>query len=110
MLLILVFIKPSTKPYSGFTIGTSIERIKDLIQEIVEKDLTRKNVKSMTRLDKGRLGQVLSGDFISIPHVLRITYQEVYYDMTRVMKKQSQLSPQFNEIPHLRNDRTHCTE
>ncbi|KAI7850286.1 hypothetical protein BDC45DRAFT_591607 [Circinella umbellata] len=67
--------------------------IKDLIHEIVEKDMTWKNVKSMIRLDKDRLGQILSGDFTNIPHVLHITYQELYYPMIRVMKKRSQLSP-----------------
>ena len=67
--------------------------------------MTWKNVKSMIRLDKDRLGQILSGDFTNIPHVLRITYQEVYYAMTRVMKKRSQLSPQFDESLRLWGNR-----
>ena len=79
--------------------------IQDLIQEMVEKDLTWKNVKSMIRLDKDRLGQILSGDFANIPHVLRITYQEVYYAISRAMKKRSHLLPQFDESLYFWGDR-----
>ncbi|KAI9270502.1 hypothetical protein BDA99DRAFT_569841 [Phascolomyces articulosus] len=43
----------------------------------------------MIRLDKTRLGQILSGDFNNIPHSLRVSYQEVYYAMTKVLKKRS---------------------
>ena len=68
---------------------------------MVEKYLTWKSVKSMIRSDKDRLGQILSGDFANIPHVLRITYQEVYY----AMKKRSHLSPQFDGSLLLWDDR-----
>ena len=60
---------------------------------------------SIIRLDKDRLGQTLSGDFANILHVLRITYQEVYYPMTRAMKKRSHVSPQFDESVLLWGDR-----
>ncbi|KAI8136962.1 hypothetical protein BJV82DRAFT_620827 [Fennellomyces sp. T-0311] len=55
----------------------------------------------MIRLDKARLGAILSGDFTNIPHVLRISYQEVYYAMTKVLSKRAYLSPEFDESLHL---------
>ncbi|KAI9244108.1 hypothetical protein BDA99DRAFT_566360 [Phascolomyces articulosus] len=69
---------------------------KAMIEQLVKKDLTRSNIKSMIRLDKTRLGQILSGDFNNVPHSLRDVYQEVSYPMTKVFKKRAFLSPVFD--------------
>ncbi|KAI8144538.1 hypothetical protein BJV82DRAFT_712487 [Fennellomyces sp. T-0311] len=60
---------------------------KEIIEQLVERDLTWTTIKNMIRLDKARLGAILSRDFTNVPHVLRTSYQEVYYAMTKILQE-----------------------
>lgn len=71
--------------------------IRDVIEQLVERDLTWINIKNMIRLDKEKLGAILSGDHTNVPHSLRISYQVVYYAMTKVLNRRACLSREFDE-------------
>ncbi|KAI8143303.1 hypothetical protein BJV82DRAFT_107641 [Fennellomyces sp. T-0311] len=71
--------------------------MREIIEQLVERDLNWTNIKNIIRLDKKRLGEIFSGDYSKVPHSLRITYEEVYYAMTKVLSKRAYLSPRFDE-------------
>ncbi|KAI8140896.1 hypothetical protein BJV82DRAFT_715467 [Fennellomyces sp. T-0311] len=62
--------------FPTFVLPPVSTEMREIIEQLVERDLNWTNIKNIIRLDKKRLGEIVSGDYSKIPHSLRITYQE----------------------------------
>ncbi|SAL96046.1 hypothetical protein, partial, partial [Absidia glauca] len=64
-----------------------------LITGLLDHSLKWDNIKSMIRVDRSVLSDILGGNSDNIPESLRISYQTVYYLMKKCMEKRAQLDP-----------------
>jgi hypothetical protein len=64
---------------------------KTLISQLVEQHLTWTSIKHLLRVDKEVLTSILDGESTTIPTILRVNYQTVYYAIKSSMERRGQL-------------------
>ena len=70
---------------------------RNVIQEMVENDMNWTSIKSLLRVDKDSLLDILSGDSTGIPAMLRIGYNQVYYAMRKCIRKRAILDTELED-------------
>jgi hypothetical protein len=72
-------------------VGVS-DKIRILIDSLVEQNLTWINIKHMIRVDRSVLAGILGGENTNIPVSMRISYQTVYYSVRKYMERRAYLN------------------
>lgn len=68
----------------------------DFIQDLVNKNMTWTNIKSMIRLDKKTLVHLVGDtETREVPIALLINYQHVYYRINKLLEKRAKLDGDF---------------
>lgn len=81
---------------------------RELIQAIVDQNMTWATIKSMLRVDTQSLVDIYEGDGSGIPAIMRIGYSHVYYAMSKFMNDHARLDDSIGTS--LENWSTRITE
>lgn len=68
-----------------------------IIHNMVENDMNWTSIKSVLRVDKDSLVDILNGDSTGIPAMLRIGYNQVYYAMRKCIRNRAMLDTDLEE-------------
>ncbi|CAO3611544.1 unnamed protein product [Mucor fragilis] len=76
--------------------GPAPRIITDFIKEQVENDMTWANIKEMLRIEKATLVRLIEyGTGAQVPIALTFNYQQVYYQMQKILDRRAKLNPDF---------------
>ena len=79
---------------------------REVIATMVDESLTWRNIKHALRVDKDALAQIISnpGD-TNVPLAMRISYNDVHYQMSQAVKRKARLNDSMQESLKLWSDK-----